>query len=109
MGAFWGVSYVIVRQNHSIPDVLSKLAERTERTHSSLRGHDAVVVPMFRAQIMIASVDRHGKLALRSEILSIPFFHVVKMQPPLSSLTFCEAIDRFRSIATWVNSNLVFW
>ena len=66
--------YVIVRQNHSIPDVLSKLAERTEHTHSSLRGHTAVVVPMFRAQIMIASVDRHGKLALRSEILGIPFF-----------------------------------
>ena len=29
LGAFWGVFYVIVRQNYSIPDVLSKLAERT--------------------------------------------------------------------------------
>ena len=72
---------VIVRQNYSIPDVLSKLADRTEayyteRTHSSLRGHAAVVVPMFRAQIMIASVDRHGKSALRSDILGIPFFHL---------------------------------
>ena len=27
-GAFGGVPYVIVHQNHSIPDVLSKLAER---------------------------------------------------------------------------------
>ena len=32
LGAFWGVRNVIVRQKHSIPDVLSKLAERTERT-----------------------------------------------------------------------------
>ena len=29
LGSFWGVPYVIVRQNHSFPDVLSKLAERT--------------------------------------------------------------------------------
>ena len=28
---------------------------------------------------------------------------------PLSYLTLCEAIDRFRSIATWVHSNLIFW
>ena len=66
----------IARQNHLIPDVLSKLADRMERTHSSLRGHAAVVVPMFRAQIMIALVDCHGKLALRSELLGIPFFHL---------------------------------
>ena len=76
LGAFWGVPYVIVRQNHSIPDVLSKLAQRTEHTHSILLGHAAVVVPMFRALIMIASVDRHGRVALRSEILSMPIFHL---------------------------------
>ena len=28
-GGIWGCPYVIVRQNHSIPDVLSKLSERT--------------------------------------------------------------------------------
>ena len=58
-----------LRQNHSIPEVLSKLAERTrtERTHA------AVVVPMFSALIMFASVDRHGRVAIRSEILSMPF------------------------------------
>ena len=67
---------VIVRQNHSIPDVLLKLAERTERIHSTLRGHVAVVVPMFRALIMITSVDRLGSVALRSEILRLPFFHL---------------------------------
>ena len=75
-GGIWGVPYVIVRQNHAISDVLSKLAERTERTHSTLRCHDVVVVPMFRALIMIASVDRHGRVALRSEILVMPFFHL---------------------------------
>ena len=53
LGAFWVVTYVIVRQNHSISDVLLKLAERTERTHSTLRGHVAVVVPMFRALIVV--------------------------------------------------------
>ena len=76
LGASWGVPNVIVRQNHSIPDVLSKLAERTERTHSTLRGHAAVVVPMLCALIMIALVDRHGRVALRSEILSMQFFHL---------------------------------
>ena len=68
--------YVIVRQNHSIRDVLSKLAERTERTHSTLRGNAAVVVPMLHTLIMIASVDRHGRVALRSEIHGIPFIHL---------------------------------
>ena len=34
---------VIVRQNHSISDVLLKLAERTERTDGTLRGHVADV------------------------------------------------------------------
>ena len=65
------------------PDVLLKLAERTERTRSTLRGHAstlrghaAVEVPMFRALIMIASVDRLGSVALRSEILCTPFFHL---------------------------------
>ena len=70
------MTYVIVRQNHSILDVLSKLAERTERTRSTLRGHAAVEVPMFRALIMIASVDCLGSVALRSEILCTPFFHL---------------------------------
>ena len=42
-------TYVIVRQNHSIPNVLSKLTERTKRTHSALRGHAAVIVPSPRA------------------------------------------------------------
>ena len=40
------------------------------------RGHAAVVVPMFRALIMIARVDPHGSVALRSEILCMPFFHL---------------------------------
>ena len=40
--------------------------------HSTLRGRSA----MFRALIMIASVDRHGRVALRSEILCMPFFHL---------------------------------
>ena len=70
------MTYVILRQNHSISDVLLKLAERTERTHSTLRGHVAVVVPMFRALIVIMSVDRLGTVALRSEILCLPFFHL---------------------------------
>ena len=61
------MTYVIVRQNHSI-SVLLKLAERTERTHSTLRGHVPVVVPMFRALIAITSVDHLGSVALRSEI-----------------------------------------
>ena len=39
-------------------------------------GHVAVVVPMFRALIMITSVDRLGSVALRSEILCLPFFHL---------------------------------
>ena len=66
---------VIVRQNHLIP-VLSKLAERTERTHTTLRCYAAVVVPIFRALVMhrFVSVDRYGSAALRSEILSMPFF-----------------------------------
>ena len=51
-------------------------SERTERTHSTLRGHAAIVVPMFRVLIMIALVDRHGRVALRSEILGMPFFHL---------------------------------
>ena len=54
------MTYVIVRQNHSISDVLLKLAERTERTPRTLRGHVAVVVPMFSALIVITSVDRLG-------------------------------------------------
>ena len=62
------MTYVIVRQNHSISDVLLKLAERrsTERTHSTQRGHVAVVVPIDvpRALIMITSVDRLGSVAL---------------------------------------------
>ena len=70
------MTYVIAHQNHSISDVLLKLAERTERTHSTLRGHVAVVVPMFRALIVITSVDRLGSVALRSEILCLPFFHL---------------------------------
>ena len=53
-----------------------KLAEHTERTHSTLRGHVAVVVPMFRALIVITSVDRLGSVALRSDILCSPFFHL---------------------------------
>ena len=64
-GAFWVVTYVIVGQNHSISDILLKLAERTERTHSSLRGHVAVVVPLFCALIVITSVDHLGSMALR--------------------------------------------
>ena len=57
------MTYVIVRQNHSISDVLLKLAERTERTHSTLRGQVArAVVPMFRALIVITSVDRLGSV-----------------------------------------------
>ena len=70
------MAYVIVRQNHSIPDVLSKLAQHTKRTHSTMRGHAAVVVPMFRALIMIASVDRHASAALRNKILCMPFFYL---------------------------------
>ena len=31
---------------------------------------------MFHALIMIASVDRHGRVALRSVILGMPFFHL---------------------------------
>ena len=48
-----------------------------ERTHST-RGQTAVVyvVPMFRALIMIALIDRHGRVALRSEILCMPFFFI---------------------------------
>ena len=44
-----------------------EVAERRERTHSSLRmrGHVAVVVPMFRALIVIRSVDRLGSVALK--------------------------------------------
>ena len=68
------MTYVIVRQNHSISDVLLKLAERTERTHSTLLGHVAVVV--FRALIVITSVDCLGSVALRSEMLCLPFFHL---------------------------------
>ena len=73
------MTYVIVRQNHSISDVLLKLAERTERTHSwisTLRDHVAVVVPMFRALIVITSVDRLGSMAFkeRDTLLAIlPF------------------------------------
>ena len=33
-------------------------------------------MPMFRALIMIMSVDRHGSVALRSEILCMPFIHL---------------------------------
>ena len=50
-----------------------------------------VVVPMFRALIMIASVHRHGRVALRSEytvLVFLPFvwfFRHVNMQPPLST------------------------
>ena len=65
-----------MRQNHLFPDVLSKLVERMESTHPTLHGHAAVVVPMFRELIMIASVDRHGGVALRSEILCMSFFHL---------------------------------
>ena len=74
-----GVPNVIVRQNDSIPDVLSKLAEREKRTHSTLRGQAAVVVPMFRAliMIMIASVHRHGRVALRSEYTVLVFLPFV--------------------------------
>ena len=34
-----------------------------ERTHCTLRYQAAVVVPMFRALIMIALFDRHGRVA----------------------------------------------
>ena len=61
------MTYVIARLNHSISDVLLKLAERTERTHSTLRGHVAVVVPMFRAVIVLTSVDRMGSVALKGK------------------------------------------
>ena len=44
--------------------------------HSTLRTCGVVVVPMFRALIMIASVDRHGQVALRSEILCMLFSHL---------------------------------
>ena len=73
------VTYVIVRQNHSISDVLLQLAERSLRSVLTvpcvvmLLSH---VVPMFRALILITSVDRLGSVALRSEILSMPFFHL---------------------------------
>ena len=58
-----------------------KLAEHTERTHSTLRGHVAVVVPMFRALIVITSVDRLGSVALT---LSQPGGggHIVPPPPP---------------------------
>ena len=72
------------------PDVLSKLAERR-----SVLTVPCVVrlpsVPMFRALIMIASVHRHGRVALRSEytvLVFLPFvwfFRHVNMQPPLST------------------------
>ena len=78
--------YVIVRQNHSIPDVLSKLAERTERITVPC----VVVVPMFRALIMIASVDHHGRVALRSEILCMLFFHLFDF------FDISKCSDRFR-------------
>ena len=57
---------------YSIPDVLSKLAERSERTQSTLRGHAAVVVTRFRALIMITSVDRHRRAASICLIFSTP-------------------------------------
>ena len=69
--------YVIARQNHSIPDVLSKLVKRTDRTQSTLQGHAAIIVPMFRVLILIVLVDRHGRAGLRSEILCMPFFHLL--------------------------------
>ena len=49
----------------------------SERTHSTLRGQAAVVVPMFRALIMIASVHRHGMVALRSEYTVLVFLPFV--------------------------------
>ena len=68
-GGILGVSYVIVRQNHSIPNVLSKLAERTEHTHSTLHGRCA--------DVPRADHDRAGsRVALRIEILCMPFFHL---------------------------------
>ena len=74
-----GVPNVIVRQNHSIPDVLSKLAERRSvlTVPCVVRLPAAVVVPMFRALIMIASVHRHGRVALRSEYTVLVFLPFV--------------------------------
>ena len=67
-GAFCGVTYVIVRQNHSISDVLLKLAERTERTHSTLRGHVAVVAPT--QNVATAFIFKHKKTIDVSDLSS---------------------------------------
>ena len=37
------------------------------------------------------------------------FHHLCYVALMLDLLTLCEAINRFRSIATWVHSNLIFW
>ena len=52
-GGHFGLWPISLYVRTLIPDVLSKLAKGTERTHSTLRGHAFVVVPMFRALIMI--------------------------------------------------------
>ena len=73
-----GVPNVIVRQNHSIPDVLSKLAERRSvLTVPCVVRLPRPLVPMFRALIMIASVHRHGRVALRSEYTVLVFLPFV--------------------------------
>ena len=45
--------------------------------HCTLRGQAAVVVPMLSALIMIASVHRHGRVALRSEYTVLVFLPFV--------------------------------
>ena len=56
---------------------LSKLAERRSVLTVPCVVKAAVVVPMFRALIMIASVHRHGRVALRSEYTVLVFLPFV--------------------------------
>ena len=89
-GGIWGVPWCAQRHCTSEPFDSRRFVETCwalERTHSSLRGQAAVVVPMFRALIMlmIASVHRHGRVALRRFAAVSPFCFGYPAQPDIAS------------------------
>ena len=66
--------------------------------------------PYFEPPFQVSS-RLHSRLCgdQRDASLQLSLDHRRDNNVVVFELTLCEAIDRFRSIATWVHSNLIFW
>ena len=87
-GGILGCALRHCQQNHSIPDVLSKLAERTGAYSLYAWSGYRRSADVPRADHDIALVDRHGRVALRSEILCMPFFHLFDFSTSQNAAAF---------------------